>query len=141
MATATSTAHTWATKVSVPGLPALPADAPAVILGDYAVEVETPVNPGTVSLEIDVGAITKAKVVSLVINADQTAMDVYTNAADGTGGQHFALQANKSVAWNNTTFDQTQFPNPISSTTITKFFLNNSSAKPGVFRAAFLLVV
>jgi hypothetical protein len=136
----TGTAHTWTTKVTVPGLPALPADLPTVIVGDYAVEVEVAVPAGQVSLEVDVGTIIKTKIVSLVVNADLAAMEIYTNAADGTGGQHISLSANKSVAWNNTTFDVTQFPLPITQN-ITKFFVNNPGVKAGIFRAAFNLLV
>ena len=129
--------HTWTTKVSVPGLSQLPADSPLAIAGDYAVEVEKSLNPGDTSIEIDVGSIDKTKIQSVVLNADQVAMEIFTNAADGTGGQHFSLAANKSIAWNN------QIPNQINPITvnITKFFLNNPGAKIGVFRAGFLLSV
>jgi hypothetical protein len=123
--------HTWTTKVAVPGLPALPADAPLLITGPYGVELEINVPAGAVSQEEDISVIAHARIASIVINADLAPMDVYTNAADGTGGQHFALAANKSVAWNN----QMTFANPITAD-ITKFFANNASLKAGVLRVA-----
>jgi hypothetical protein len=126
--------HTWSTKVSVPGLTALPADAPLIVTGDYAVEVEIAVIAGAVNVEVDVGSIDKTKIASLVINADLQGMDIFTNAADGTGGQHIVLATNKSLAWNNTL----TYTNPIT-TNITKFFCNNSGVKNGTFRAAFLM--
>jgi hypothetical protein len=128
--------HTWKTTVSVPGLTSLPADAPVPVTGDYAVEVEVAVAAGATSVELDVGSIDKTKIVSVVINADLAPMDIFTNAADGTGGQHFVLAANKSVAWNNTFLST--FPLPVTNS-ITKFFLNNASLKAGIFRAAFLM--
>jgi len=129
--------HTWTTKVSVPGLATLPADNPVAVTGDYAVEIEKPLNPGDTSIEVDVGTIDKTKIVSVVLNADLVAMEVYTNAADGAGGQNFSLAANKSIAWNN------QIPNQVNPITasITKFYLNNPGAKQGTFRAAFLMAV
>jgi hypothetical protein len=126
--------HTWTTRVAVPGLTALPADAPLAVTGDYAVEVEIPVAAGATNVEVDVGSIDHTKIASVVINADLAAMDIFTNAADGTGGQHIVLAANKSLAWNNTL----TYTNPIT-TNITKFFANNSGLKAGVFRAAFLM--
>src|ERR1017187_9715865 len=115
--------HTWSTKVTVPGLTALPADAPLAVTGDYAVEVEQAVAAGVTNVEIDVGTIVASKIQSIIINADLAAMDVYTNDAAGSTGQHFALAANKSVAWNN------QLPNQTNPTTvnISKFYANNSS--------------
>jgi hypothetical protein len=114
--------HTWTTKVSIPGLTALPADLPLPIQGDYGVEV-------------DIGTIDKTKIQSIVINADLAAMDVYTNDAAGSTGQHFALAANKSVAWNN------QIPNQVNpiTTNISKFFANNAGVKAGVLRVGILL--
>lgn len=128
--------HTWKTSVGVPGLSTLPADAPLLITGDYAVEVEIAVVAGATNVEVYVGSIDKTKIQSVIINADLAAMDIYTNASDGTGGQHFALAANKSVAWNNQIPNQS---NPITQN-ITKFFCNNAGVKNGTFRAAFLLV-
>jgi len=130
--------HTFTNGVKVPGLPTLPADPPVVVTGDYAVEVEIDVPAGTVSLAVAVGTILKAKVISMVVNADKVAMDIFTNSANGAGGQHFALASNNSVAWNNT-LDQTLFPNPVA-TDISEFFINNATAKPGIFRASFLLL-
>jgi len=129
--------HTWTTRVSVPGLSTLPADAPLAIGGDYAVEVEKTVLAGQSNIEVDIGSVDKTKIVSVVLNADTVALNIFTNAADGTGGQSFALAANKSVAWNN------QIPNQVNPITvnITKFFLNNPGIKDGTFRAAFLMSV
>lgn len=127
--------HTWKNTVTVPGLTALPADAPVLVTGDYAVEVEQAVAAGATNVEIDVGTIDRTKIVSIVINADLVAMDVYTNDAGGSSGQHFALAANKSVAWNNQIPNQT---NPIT-TSITKFFANNAAVKAGVLRVGILL--
>lgn len=127
--------HTWTNKVTVPGLAALPADAPLIVTGDYAVEVEQAVAAGATNVEIDVGTIVASKIQSVIINADLAPMDVYTNDAAGSTGQHFALAANKSVAWNN------QIPNQVNPITvnITKFFANNSSVKAGVIRVGILL--
>jgi hypothetical protein len=129
--------HTWTTRVSVPGLPTLPADNPLSLVGDYSIEVEKLIPAGTVSMEIDVGTVDMTKIQSVVLNADQAAMDIYTNGATGTGGQHFSLVANISLAWNNQIPAQT---NPITAS-ITKFFCNNATAVNGTFRAAFLLSV
>jgi hypothetical protein len=129
--------HTWTTRISVPGLPTLPADNPLGLVGDYSIEVEKLIPAGTVSMEIDVGTVDFTKIQSVVLNADQAAMDIYTNAATGTGGQHFTLAANISLAWNNQIPDQV---NPIS-VAISKFFCNNATANNGTFRAAFLMSV
>ena len=127
--------HTWTTKVAIPGLTALPADAPLAIPGDYAVEVEIAVGAGASNVEVDVGTIIYTKIQSIVINADLAAMDIYTNDIAGSGGQHFALAANKSVAWNN------QLPNQVNPITasITKFYANNAGVKAGVLRVGVLL--
>ncbi len=127
--------HTWKNTITVPGLSALPADAPLLITGDYAVEVEVAVAAGATNVEVDVGTVDKTKIQSIVINADLAPMDVYTNDAGGSTGQHFALAANKSVAWN------AQIPNQINpiTTSISKFFANNSSVKAGILRVGILL--
>jgi hypothetical protein len=129
--------HTWTTKVAVPGLPALPADLPLLVTGDYGVEVEIAVGAGVTNLEVDVGTIDYTKIQSVVINADLAAMDIYTNSVDAVSpaGQHFALAANKSVAWNAQIPNQS---NPITAS-ITKFYCNNIGVKAGVLRAAFVL--
>ncbi len=126
--------HTWKNTVTVPGLSALPADAPLLITGDYAVEVEVAVAAGATNVEVDVGSVDRTKIQSVVINADLAAMDVYTNDAGGSTGQHFALALNKSLAWNN----QMTFTNPITSN-ITKFFANNAGVKAGTLRVGILL--
>jgi hypothetical protein len=113
----------------------MPADPPLLVIGDYGVEVELAVSPGATNVEIDVGVITFAKIASFIMNADKGALSVYTNATDGTGGQHFALAANNSLSWNNT---QTTFANPITAN-ITKFFLNNAGSVIATFRAGFAL--
>jgi hypothetical protein len=127
--------HTWATKVTVPGLTALPADLPLAITGDYAVEVEQAVAAGASNVEIDVGTVLLAKIQSIIINADLAAMDVYTNDPAGSTGQHFSLIANKSLAWNNQIPNQT---NPIT-VNITKFYANNAGIKAGTLRVGILL--
>jgi hypothetical protein len=132
-----SVSHVWTTTIKVPGLPTLPADAPLTIVGDYSAELEITVPAGSVSVEYDVGIITKTKIVSCVINADKAAMEVFTNAADGTGGQHLSLAANKSLCWNNT-MDPVLQP-PIITVNITKFYLNNSSTVTATFRASFMM--
>ena len=126
--------HKWTTSVAVPGLATLPADAPLLVTGDYAVEVEVAVGAGATNVEVDVGTIVYTKIQSIIINADKAPMDVYTNAADGTGGQHFVLAANKSLCWN---VNQT-FTNPIT-TNITKFYGNNASLTAGILRIGVLL--
>lgn len=128
--------HTWTTSVKVPGLATLPADAPLSVTGDYAVEVEIAVNAGATSVEVDVGSIDRTKIQSIIINADKAPMDVYTNAADGTGGQHIVLAANKSICWNVNQLPQQT--NPISAN-ITKFFANNASLTNGTLRVGVLL--
>lgn len=128
--------HTWKTTVSVPGLSSLPADPPILVTGDYAVEVEVAVNAGATNVEVDIGSVDKTKIQSVIINADKAPMDVFTNAADGTGGQHFSLAANKSVAWNINMLPA--FTNPIS-VNITKFFGNNTSLVQGTLRVGLLL--
>jgi hypothetical protein len=129
--------HVWVRTVSVPGLPTLPADTPLTVTGDYSIEVEKAIPAGTVSMEIDVGTIDFTKIQSMVMNADKAAMDIYTNAATGTGGQHFSLTANVSLAWNISIPAQV---NPVS-VAISKFFVNNATATAGTFRAAFVLSV
>ena len=128
--------HTWTTSVKVPGLASLPADAPLLVNGDYAVEVEIAVNAGAANVEVDVGSIDRTKIQSIIINADKAPMDVFTNAADGTGGQHIVLAANKSIAWNVNLLPQQT--NPISAN-ITKFFGNNASLVNGTLRIGVLL--
>jgi hypothetical protein len=128
--------HTWTTSVKVPGLNSLPADAPVLVSGDYAVEVEIAVGAGATNVEVDVGSIDKTKIQSIIINADKAPMDLYTNAADGTGGQHFVLAANKSIAWNTNLVPQ--YANPITQN-ITKFFANNASLVAGILRVGVLL--
>jgi len=128
--------HTWTTSVKVPGLSSLPTDAPLVVSGDYAVEVEIAVGAGATNVEVDIGSVDKTKIQSIVINADKAPMDVYTNAADGTGGQHIVLAANKSIAWNVNLLPQQT--NPISAN-ITKFFGNNSSLVAGTLRVGILM--
>lgn len=126
--------YTWKNTVTVPGLAALPADPALLITGDYGVEIEKDVPAGATNVEVDIGSVDKTKIACVVINADKAAMDVYTNAADGTGGQHFALSANKSVAWH----DQMTYANPIT-VNVTKVFANNSAIVAGVIRIGFLL--
>jgi hypothetical protein len=129
--------HTWIRTVSVPALPTLPADPPLTVSGDYSIEVEKLIPAGTVSMEIDVGTIDYTKIQSMVMNADQANMDIYTNAATGTGGQHFSLSANVTLAWN------IQVPAQVNPVTvaISKFFCNNATANNGTFRAAFVMSV
>jgi hypothetical protein len=127
--------HTWTTKVTIPGLTALPADLPLAVTGDYAVEVEQAIALGATSVEIDVGTVIASKIQSIVINADLTAMNLYTNDAAGSTGQVFVLTANKSVAWNNQTPNQV---NPIT-VNITKFFATNTGLKAGTIRIGILL--
>jgi hypothetical protein len=130
--------HTWTSSIRVPGLPTLPADAPVVITGDYAVEVEIDVAAGAADIPVAIGTVDKDKIVSMVLNAS-VAMDVYTNSVGGSPGQYFPLGAKKSVGWNNT-MDSNLFPLPITDS-ITEFYLNNSGAAAGVFRASFLMQV
>lgn len=128
--------YTWKNTVTVPGLPSLPADAPVLITGDYAAVVEIAVAAGATDVLVTVGTIDYDLIQCIVINADLAAMDIYTNDVAGSGGQHFALAANKSVAWHN------QMPsnvtNPIT-TDITKFYANNAGTKAGVLRVGVLL--
>ena len=128
--------HVWSTSVKVPGLSTLPTDPPLTVSGDYAVEVEIAVGAGATNVEVDVGSIDKTKIQSIIINADKAAMDIYTNAADGTGGQHFALAANKSLSWNVNQLPT--FTNPITQN-ITKFFANNAQPVAGILRVGVLL--
>ena len=128
--------HKWTTAVAVPGLATLPADAPLSVTGDYAIEVEIAVGAGATNVEVDVGTVVFSKIQSIIINADKAPMDVYTNAVDGTGGQHFALAANKSVCWNVNQLPQQT--NPITAN-ITKFYGNNSSLVAGTLRVGILL--
>lgn len=121
-------AHTWTLKVAIPGLPALPADAPVVISGssDFDVEVSCPAGQTT---QINVPTVAAANMISFVLNADQANVTVNTNAADATGGQSFALAAAKTLGWNNTM----AFANPIT-IDITSFYVINSAAKATNFR-------
>lgn len=131
--------YTFATTVKIPGLATLPADQTISVIGDYGVEVEIDVPAGQVSLHVPVASIDKTKLVACCINADKAAMNVFTNSADGTGGQSFVLTKNQSVAWNNQ-INQTLYPNPIT-TNITAFYVNNPGTVAGIFRAGFLAVV
>jgi hypothetical protein len=125
--------HVWTNTVKVPGLSTLPADAPVTIVGASAVDVETAVAAGA-TVEVDVGTINIAKVVSLVMHSDQVNVTVNTNAVDGSGGQSFALGAAKGFGWNNALPN----PNPVT-IDINKFFVTNTGAKATTFRAGFLL--
>lgn len=131
--------YTFTSSVKVPGLATLPADPAVPITGDYSVEVEVDVPAGAVSQAIPISVVDFSKVIALAINADKVAMDVFTNAGNGAGGQHFALPANASLTWNNT-LNQTAFPQPLTQN-ITEFFVNNATTKPGIFRAGFLMQV
>src|SRR5690348_12462147 len=99
--------HTWTNQIKVPGLPTLPADPPLLITGDVDMPIAKDVLAGQTA-EIDGLSIDKTKIVSLLLNCTG-AITLYTNAADGTGGQVIPLAAKKSLVWNNT---QT-FSNPI----------------------------
>ena len=101
-----------------------------------AVEVEVAVGAGATNVEVDIGTVVLTKIQSIVINADKAPMDVYTNDAAGSTGQHFALAANKSIAWN--TNMNPPFTNPITAN-ITKFYGNNSSLIAGTLRVGILL--
>jgi hypothetical protein len=125
--------HVWTNTVKVPGLATLPADAPVTIAGASAVDVEVVVGAG-LTVEVDVGTINIADVVSLVMHSDQVNVTVNTNASDGSGGQTFALGAAKALGWNNAL----SFANPVT-IDIDKFFITNAGAKSTTFRAGFLL--
>ena len=124
--------HTWTTRITVPGLSSLPADAPLQVSGNTGTEVEAVVAP-TTTVEVDIGTVDRTKIVSLVFNADKAALVCNTNTATGTSGQSITLGANLSYVWNNTL----NFSNPIT-TNISKFFLINSGSTAATFRAGIL---
>jgi len=89
--------------------------------------------PAGATAEMDCGSLPYAKMVSLFLTIDQNA-DVYTNAADGTGGQHISLTANKAYGWHNLMVGS----NPITAN-ITKIYVTNRGTKTATFRAGFLM--
>jgi hypothetical protein len=84
--------------------------------------------------EVDVGSIPFAKMVSFYIVATQNGT-VYTNAADGTGGQVIPLTANKGYAWNNTLVAS----NPITANITKIYFTNSSTLSKATFKCGILL--
>jgi hypothetical protein len=130
-----ATAHVWKQTITVPGLSALPADPSITISGNYSQEVDQVVAPGT-TVEVDVGTIVAAKIVSMVLNSDQVNVTINTNASNGSGGDTISLGAAKTLSWNNTL----TFAVPINHD-ITKFFITNGAAKATNFRAGFLMNV
>jgi hypothetical protein len=123
--------HTWKTTITN--------DTGAATLGDSVVIVgsnefnEKITVPAGGTAEIDCGSLAYAKMKSLFLVMDQPG-EINTNAADATGGQTIALEANKAVAWNS----GMPMANPITAN-ITKIFVTNSSSKDATFRAGFLL--
>lgn len=123
--------HTWTTSVKNDSGAAVLADA-QVITGTNEFNQGIQVAPASTS-EMDCGSLPFAKMISLFLNCDQ-AVSVFTNAADGTGGQVIALSANKAWDWNNTL----PTSNPVTAN-ITKIYVTNSGTKVANFRAAFLM--
>jgi hypothetical protein len=126
--------HTFKTSVTVPGLPAMPADPAVVVTADSAVEYEVDVPAGT-TVTMAIPTITKTDIYSMILNADKAALNVTTN---DPSGQLFALAKNASVFWHNQ-LNVDLFPNPISTSTITEFIIANPGTVNAVFRCSFLL--
>lgn len=126
--------HTWVTTVKNDTGSATVNDA-YTILGSNEFNEKITV-PAGATAEIDCGSLAYAKMTSLFLVCDHTAT-VYTNAADGTGGNVIDLEANKSLAWNSSLTGS----NPITQN-ITKIYVKNTStdaAKDATFRCGFLL--
>jgi len=123
--------HTWATVVKNDTGASTLEDS-QTILGSNEFNEKISI-PAGATAEIDCGSLDFASMVSLFLVCDQ-ACTVFTNAADGTGGQEIDLAANKAYAWNNLM----PTDNPITAD-ITKIFCTNNAVKDGTFRAGFLL--
>lgn len=128
--------HTWKFQVSIPGLPALPADPNILVTGDVDMPVEVTVPAGQV-VHIDNLNIKQALMQSVVMNATGD-LTVFTNSSNGAGGQTFDLVKGSSEAWN---IQQNQTLHPkVVTIDITDLYLDNSSGTADVtFRGAFLV--
>jgi hypothetical protein len=132
--------HTWTSRISVPGLPTLPAEPNLVIAGDEGIEMEFTVAAVTTDFPVALpsGTIDKTKIISMVLNATG-ACTVETNAVDHAGGQIFTLAAGRSFAWNDL-MDADSFPNPITQD-IDSFYITNAGSAAITCRFGFLLTV
>src|SRR5882724_800854 len=110
--------HTWSTSIKNDSGSPVVADPPLIVQGDAESNFSVVVDPAQ-TVEIDL-VVPVVKIQSGFITSNQ-AVEVFTNAADATGGQHISLAANKAVAWNN----QMSTVNPFTPT-ITKFFITNN---------------
>lgn len=132
MAGQSTLTHVWATTVKNDTGSAVLADT-QTLTGSNEFNQKISVVAGQVA-EMDCGSLPFAKIVSMFLNCDQ-AVDIYTNASDGTGGQHIALAAKKAYSWNNL------LPTacPITAN-ITKIYVNNSNGvNTANFVAGFLM--
>jgi hypothetical protein len=123
--------HTWKTIVTNGYGSSLIADPPLDLAGDAETNFGVVVAPGQTA-EIDAPVIV-ANIVSAFIKSNQ-AVEVFTNAADGSGGQHISVPAGRSVSWNN----QMGIANPFTPN-ITKFYVTNNGTAPATVYAGFLL--
>jgi len=124
--------HTWQSTIKNDSGAAVVAEAPVIIVGNSEENLSELIDPGA-TVEIDI-AITVAKIQSGFIECTQNA-DVFTNAADGTGGQHIVLAAGIAVAWNvNEPMACPFTPN------ITKFYVKNNGSVAATFRGGFIVL-
>lgn len=134
MAVSPNLKQTWQTSIKNDSGAAVVADPPLVIT--YKDEVNfCVIIPPTETAEID-KAVTVANIQSAFITGNQPC-DVYTNSADGTGGQHLVLDPNgnpkvPSIFWH----VGMGTPNPFTPD-ITKFYVKNNGTANAVVRASF----
>jgi len=123
--------HIWTTSVKNDTGGNVVADTRTIIGSNEFNELIT-IGAG-LTAEIDCGSLAFAKMTSLFLTSD-VAVNVFTNAADGTGGQVIALAAKVAYGWNN----KEPTTNPITAN-ITKIFVTNPGATTATFRCGFLL--
>lgn len=131
MATTANVKHTWQQTIKNDSGAAVVADPPMVITADAEANFSVLIDPGTTA-EIDL-AVDVTKIQSGFLTCSQAA-DVFTNSADGTGGQHIVMTAGISVCWNKNMPTACPF-----TPTITKFFVKNNGAVAATARGGFLL--
>jgi hypothetical protein len=130
--------HAYSNRVTIPGLPSLPADPPLNILGNYETTIDEVCN-ATATTEIDIGTVAFTSLVSLVFNSTGPCV-INTNAVPiGTVGQTFTLAASKTFFWNNA-LDPVSFPNPLTKN-VSKLYIVNAGANSLTFRGGILLNV
>lgn len=142
--------HIWTRAIKNDSGAAVTADPALTVSGSAEVNIggatsKSPLSgpgviaPGT-TVEID-APMTVSKLKSLFLSSDQP-VTVYTNAADGTGGQVLPIAGTKagqpSITWNAIDLPAVACPLTVN---VTKFFVTapSSNTAAATFRAGFIL--